>query len=208
MKRILSFLCSFLFLFSAAACSRQKALTELEAIQKELLEMDGYACTATLTRSTEQGEKTYEIKQYCKANGAYRLELTAPETVAGNYTVFDGKRLCQCNPKLESSIVKDVPESQQRNELFLGQFIQNYLSSEGVSVETASLDEAKCVVLEAVIPGNDSVISTEKLWVDRETLLPARFVLYDVNGNARYQLDYHEFTFNPEMDASLFAIEE
>lgn len=208
MKRILSFLLSIGLIFTVAACNREEPLTELESIQKQLAEMEGYACTATLTRTCDKGEKTYETKQYYKSTGEYRLELTAPENVAGNYTVFDGERICQYNPKLDSSIIKDVPESQQRNELFLGQFVQNYMQSEGVSVETAALDESKCVVLEAVIPGNDPAVSTEKLWVDRETLLPVRFVIYDANGKERYQMDYHEFEFNPQFDASLFTIEE
>lgn len=208
MKRILSFLFSMGLVLAVAACSRGEPMTELESIQKELAEMEGYACTATLTRISDQGEKTYETKQYYKSTGEYRLELTAPENVAGNYTVFDGKRICQHNPKLDSSIIKDVPESQQRNELFLGQFVQNYMQSEGVSVETAALDESKCIVLEAFIPGGDPALSSEKLWVDRETLLPVRFVIYDAAGKERYTMDYHEFTFNPQFDASLFTIEE
>ena len=208
MKRILSLFLSFGLLFTIAACNREEPMTELESIQKHLAEMEGYACTATLIRSSHKGEQTYETKQFYKSTGEYRLELTAPENVAGNYTVFDGERICQYNPKLDSSIIKDVPESQHRNELFLGQFVSNYMQSEGVSVETAALDESKCIVLEAVIPGNDAAVSTEKLWVDRETQLPVRFVIYDAEGNQRYCMDYHEFEFNPQFDEALFTIEE
>lgn len=208
MKKILSFILSFALLFGIAACSKEEPLTELEAIQKQLAEMEGYACTATLTRISHKGEQTYETKQYYKSTGEYRLELTAPENVAGNYTIFDGERICQYNPRLDSSIIKDVPESQHRNELFLGQFIANYMQSEGVSVEAAALDEAKCIVLEAVIPGNDDDVSTEKLWVDRESLLPVRFVIYDAEGKERYRMDYSAFEFNPQFDDALFTIEE
>lgn len=208
MKKFLSLFLSLAMLWGIAACAREEPLTELEAIQKQLAEMEGYTCTATLKRNSHKGEQTYETKQYYKSTGEYRLELTAPENVAGNYTVFDGERICQYNPRLDSSIIKDVPESQHRNELFLGQFIANYMQSEGVSVEAAALDEAKCVVLEAVIPGNDSAVATEKLWVDRETLLPVRFVIYDAEGKERYQMDYSSFTFNPQFDEALFTIEE
>lgn len=206
MKKILSLFFSFLFLCGIGGCTKEKPLTETEAIQKELAEMESYACTATLTRFSAQKEQTYEIVQSCKADGAYRLELTAPENVAGNYTIFDGTRICQYNPHLNDSSVHDVPASQQRNELFLGQFFSNYMQSEGVSIATAALDEAKCVVLEAVIPGNDPALATEKLWVSRDTLLPVRFVLYDAEGKPRYQLDYHTFTFNPPLDEALFII--
>ncbi len=208
MKKIFSIFLSSFLLFTIAACSREEPMTELETIQKQLAEMEGYACTATLTRTTDHGAQTYETKQYCKSTGEYRLELTAPEHVAGNYTIFDGKRICQYNPKLDSSIIKDVPESQHRNELFLTQFVSNYMQSEGVSVETAALDESKCIVLEAVIPGNDTAVSTEKLWVDRETHLPIRFIIYDADGKECYKTDYSSFEFNPQFDETLFTIEE
>lgn len=209
MKKGISFLLALLLLGSIAACgAKEEPLTEMEAIQKELAEMDGYACTATLTRTSNKGENTYETKQYYKSTGEYRLELTAPEEVKGNYTVFDGKHICQGNPRLGDTIIKEVPESQQRNELFLGQFVKNYMQSEGVSVETAALDESKCVVLEAVIPGNDPTVSTEKLWVDRETLLPVRFAIYDAEGQERYRMDYGEFEFNPKFEEGLFVIPE
>ena len=208
MKKFLSLFLSFSLLFTIAACSREEPLSELESIQQQLAEMEGYTCTATLTRTNARGTQTYETKQYCKASGEYRLELLAPENVAGNYTIFDGDRLCQYNPRLDSSVIKDVPESQHRNELFLNQFISNYMQSEGVSVETAALDESRCIVLEAIIPGNDSALSSEKLWVDRETLLPVRFVIYDADDKECYKTEYTSFTFNPQFDDTLFAIEE
>ena len=208
MKKYLSLFLSFSLLFTIAACSREEPLSELESIQKQLAEMEGYTCTATLTRTNESGEQTYETKQYCKSTGEYRLELTAPENVAGNYTVFDGERICQYNPRLDSSIIRDIPESQHRNELFLSQFIQNYMQSEGVSVETAALDESRCIVLEAIIPGNDAALASEKLWVDRESLLPVRFVIYDAEGEERYSMDYSSFEFDPQFDDALFTIEE
>lgn len=208
MKKYLSLFLSFSLLFTIAACSREEPLSELESIQKQLAEMQGYTCTATLTRTNDRGEQTYETKQYCKSTGEYRLELTAPENVAGNYTVFDGERICQYNPRLDSSIIRDIPESQHRNELFLSQFIQNYMQSEGVSVETAALDESRCIVLEAIIPGNDAALASEKLWVDRESLLPVRFVIYDAEGEERYSMDYSSFEFDPQFDDALFTIEE
>ena len=208
MKKIFSLFLSFSLLFTIAACSREEPMTELESIQKQLAEMEGYTCTATLTRTNERGTQTYETKQYYKSTGEYRLELTAPEKVAGNYTIFDGERICQYNPKLDSSIIKDVPVSQHRNELFLGQFIANYMQSEGVSVETAALDESRCIILEAIIPGNDAALSSEKLWVDRESLLPVCFVIYNAEGEERYRMDYSSFEFNPQFEESLFTIEE
>ena len=180
----------------------------MEKIQKQLNEMENYQCSATMERFSNKGNNTYETNQYFKSTGEYRLELTAPETVAGNYTVFDGEKICQFNPRVSSKIVKQVPESQQRNELFLGQFLKNYMQSEGVTVEAAALDESRCTVLEAVIPGGNEYTATEKLWVDNETLKPVQFIIYDSKGNETYHLSYHTFEYNVELDDSLFQIIE
>lgn len=206
-KRIVACILMCCLSISFVACGKEEVLSETEAIQKQLVEMDGYLCDATLTRASNKGEQIYETKQYFKSTGEYRLEITAPENVAGNYTVFDGSRVAQYNPKLDEQVVKDVPDSKQRNELFLGQFIENYMKSEGVGVEAAAIDDAKCIVLEAVI-GGDSVLASEKLWVDRETFLPRRLVLYDETGAERYCLDYNEFIYNPEFSEDIFTIEE
>ena len=168
--------------------------------------MEGYTCLATLTRTSNKGEQIYETKQDFKSSGEYRLELLSPDSVKGNYTVYDGKTVCQYNPRLQDKIVRDVPASQQRNELFLGQFMKNYMQSEGVSVETAALDENHCTILEAVIPGNDPAMATEKLWIDNQTLTPVRFVIYDADGTERWRLDYTSFTFNPHFDENLLQI--
>ena len=84
--------------------------------------------------------------------------------------------------------------------------MKNYMQSEGVSVETAALDENHCTILEAVIPGNDPAMATEKLWIDNQTLTPVRFVIYDADGTERWRLDYTSFTFNPHFDENLFQI--
>ncbi len=195
-------------MITAVGCKKTEPLSQLEQVQKQLLEMEGYTTTATLTRFSNKVETVYETKQDVKITGEYRLELLSPENVKGNYTLFDGEQICQYNASLASNIIHDVPESQSRNELFLNCFIKNYLKSEGVAVSAATLDESRCVVLEAVVPNNGSSIASEKLWVDSETLLPIRLSLYDINNEERYRIEYNEFTYNPEFNESIFTIFE
>ena len=74
MKKLFPLLLSVLLLCCGASCRKEEPLTELEAIQKQLAEMEGYTCTATLTRTSNKGERTYETVQYYKSTGEYRLE--------------------------------------------------------------------------------------------------------------------------------------
>ena len=208
MKRI--FLCCILFLLIlvSGGCNKEPPPTAMEQIQEKLLQMEGYSCLATLTRTSNKSENVYETKQDFKNTGEYRLELLAPDTVKGNLTICDGKAICQYNPHLKEQFHYNIPPSPGRNQLFLGQFIKNYMQSEDVSVETAALEESHCTVLEAVIPQNSDALASEKLWVDTKTLLPVRFILYDKDGIERYRLDYHEFTYNPTFAENLFVLPE
>ena len=73
-------------------------------------------------------------------------------------------------------------------------------------VETAKLDEGRCTVLEAIIPGDYKYTATEKLWIDNETLLPVQMIIYDADGNERYITTYDEFEYDVEFDENTFQI--
>ena len=133
------------------------------------------------------------------------MEITAPENMAGNYTVYDGNTISQYNAKTKETVNIDIPEGSNGDELFFCSFIRNYMQSEDVAVDTAvSLDESSCTVLEAVIPGRNKYTATEKVWIDNETLKPLKFVIYDEDGKERYIITYNEFEYNPEIDDSVF----
>ena len=95
MKRLI--LC-VLALFCCACGCQKKEITPMAAIQQKLTDMEGYSCLATLTIYSNKGETIYETKQDFKSTGEYRMEMLSPDSAKGNYTVFDGKTVCQYNP--------------------------------------------------------------------------------------------------------------
>lgn len=202
----------FLCVLSAVVCLSLTACfggekTAMDKIQKRLGDMESYRCTADLKRITNKGETDYGIEQYCKMSGEYKLIIVEPDNLKGNYTVFDGSKICQYSASAGGKVVTDAPEAQARNELFLSCFVKNYMQSEEVSVDVAVMDEGKCTVLEAVIPGGNKFTATEKLWVDNETLDPVRLVIYDTDGRERYIIDYNEFEYNCDFEEGTFDID-
>lgn len=204
MKKIFAFGVIFALIFSSG-CSLKK-LTPMEEVQKNLLEMENYKCEAELVRISNKGEEKYDIAQYYKNTGQYRLEILSPESIAGNYTVYDGENIYQYNKMMDSRIISDSPKESHNNELFLGSFIKNYMDSEDVAVATGSFDASQCLILEAVIPGPNRYLSSEKLWIDENTLKPVKFIIYDSDGNERYILTYTEFEYNTQIDDNLFIV--
>ena len=127
--------------------------------------------------------------------------------MAGNYTLYDGQKVYQYNPRTGSDAAFEVSPDQARNELFLGQFVKNYLQSEHVSMASAPLEQTQAVILEAVIPGEYAYTATEKLWLDTATGLPKKLVLYDQEGQERYVVEYTSFTYTDTFDEDIFLPE-
>ncbi|HIT72443.1 hypothetical protein B5E58_00400 [Tyzzerella sp. An114] len=209
MKVFKSFILIVFLITVFSGCSIKKdEVSTMEKIQNQLKNMESYQCTGTLTRISNKSENVYEIKQYYKSTGEYKLEMLAPEDVAGNYTVYNGESVFQYNPRIQGKVIQGVPKSQMRNELFLGCFIKNYFQSEDVTVETGNMDIQKSTVLEAVIPGENKYTATEKLWIDEETLKPLKLVIYDTEGKERYIIEYKDFEYNIDIDENIFKIPE
>lgn len=205
MKRKWKFglLCTAALLFTlTAGCGKttEDNKTPLEQFESRMENMQSYSCHATMTRVSNKGQNQYETKQYYKSTGEYKMELLAPESVAGNYTVFDGKQICQFNPRVSGHVILDVPEDKQRNELFLGAFFSNYKEN------PKSAEEDNALIFETVIPGGNRYAASEKLWVDKASLLPTKLVIYDQDGKERYLIDYQEFTFDASFAPDFFAI--
>jgi len=208
MKKFISVFISLVLLAVLAACTAKgtEVVSDMEKIQKQLIDMKNYACIATVEHISKRGVKVYETKQYYKKTGEYRLEMLAPENIKGIITTYNGKTICQYNPNVEGKIRKDLESSDYVDEMLLGAFIRNYLKSEHTSVAAAKFDKAKCTVLEAVIPGEHKYLATEKLWVENSTLLPKQLVIYDKEGEERVRVTYSEFQWNAELEDKIFEL--
>jgi len=207
MKKLILFLTVIAVALSFSGCFFDKTGSTHEKVQKMLTELESYEAETTITRISNKGENTYGAKQWYLISGEYKMEITSPDDVAGNYTIYNGSKVCQYNPKMNTAVAIEVEENQARNELFLGQFIKNYLKSEEVAIHVVeNLEEGTSTVLEAIIPGSYKYTATEKLWIDNKTILPTRLVIYDIDGNERYIVEYNEFVYNNDIDPKVFEI--
>ncbi len=211
MKKFIAILMICAAIFSFTSCKKSESpkdetLSDMERIQKQLLTMENYACISTVEHISDNNTKTYEMKQYYKKTGEYRLEMIEPESVKGIITVYDGKTISQYNPRIKGEIKKDIEPSIYVDEMFLGAFVKNYFKSEDTVVTTSKFDASKCTILETTIPGEHKYLSTEKLWVDNETLIPKQLIIYDVDGKERVKVTYGEFKYNVKFTDNIFNI--
>lgn len=203
MKRLFLF---FLILLLGGCSLMQK---EYPSIQDRLMAMTSYSTDCKLTYISNKGETIYETTQIADNNGRYKVETSSPEQYKNNIVLFDGNLVWQLNPNLkENQISINPPDKASRREIILFSFIENYVKSKDTTVQTSSLDESKCTVLEAIIPGDNNMLSKEKLWIDNESKNPIKLIIYDKEGKERIVAEYSKFVYNCKIDDKTFVIEK
>jgi len=197
-------------LFIAAGCQAGggKAQTQdnYQKIQSILVNVQSYACEASVEYKSNKGSNVYDTVQKCKTDGSYRVEVVGPDKVAGNVTLSDGKTIYQFNKRISGKISVATKESQERSEIFFTSFLKNYLKSNETSVSAAKVEGDPCTVLEAQIPGSHPYLASEKLWIDNTTYKPVKLIVYDPQGSERIIVTYKTFDYNVSLDDSEFKV--
>ncbi|MDR2940748.1 MAG: hypothetical protein LBV08_10600 [Clostridiales bacterium] len=206
-KRVTLAMIMMLFVLSACNSKRAEApQSTYEQIQKKLSGLQTYKSEATVKYVSNKDANEYNTLQHCKITGEYRVEVIGPQNVAGNVTLFDGQNIGQFNPKIGAELRLVKAEARDRSEIFLTSFIRNYFNSDETSVSVSNLGDTDCTVLEAVVPGGHPYLTNEKLWVDNDTKMPVRLVVYDPEGVERIVVTYKTFEYNIELEDSLFSV--
>jgi outer membrane lipoprotein-sorting protein len=177
-----------------------------QQIHQRLLDLRTFRARATVEYISNRGSNLYETIQHGRITGEYRIEVVGPERVAGNVTSSDGRHIHQFSTRVNGRVTLLARENQERSEIFLTAFIRNWQASEAASVSVANLGEGQFTVLEATIPGGHPYLATQKLWVNNDTLLPEKMVIFDPNGTERVVVTYHAFEYNVDLDDSLFTV--
>ena len=181
-------------------------VSALERVHRKLIELQTYRTIATVEYRSNKGVNTYETVQHARITGEYRIEVTAPAHVAGSVTTNDGNQIFQFNSRVNGRVSLMVQDAPERSEIFLTSFIRNYLQSEEISVSVADMEEGVRTVLEATIPGGHPYLAMARLWVDNESLLPVKLIIFDQDGAERIVVTYHVFEYNIELDDALFTL--
>lgn len=202
MKRLFLILCAFIL------CGCSKAEKAYPTIQDKLMAMTSYSTDCKLTYISNKGETVYETKQIAVNDGRYKIETSTPEEYKNNIVMYDGKLVWQYNPNLKDNKISiNPPDKASRREIILFSFLENYVKSKDVGVETARIDESMCTVLEAKLAGGSDLLNSEKLWVDNESQNPVKLIIYDSENKERIVAEFDNFVYNYNLDDKTFIIE-
>ncbi len=199
----------FLFLAILLMTGCMSGKKSYPSIQDKLMAMSSYSADCTLTYISNKGETVYKATQLASSDGRYRIKTSSPENYRDNVVLYDGNMVWHYNPLVkENKISVDPPDKASRREIILFSFMENYVKSKDVGIESASLDESLCTVLEAKLAGDSPLLCTEKLWVDNKTQLPVRLVIYDSENNERIVEEFENFVYNCNIGEKDFTLDK
>lgn len=179
--------------------------TSYQDVTKMLLNIKTYATNGTVTYISNNETKESRFLQYGKRDGSYRLEVLE-ENDSKTVTIYDTKAIFQFNDTNSNIVNVSTNEISERSEILISKFIKNYETSNDVSVLVSNLNESVCTVLEAKISGNHKYLATEKLYIDNDTMLPVKLVIYDDEGLERIIVLYEQFILNPNLGNEIFKV--
>lgn len=174
-------------------------------VTKMLLNLDTYALSGKVTYISNNDKHTYEMLQYAKKDGTYRIELLQ-EDGSKLTTIYDNETIFQFTDDLSDVVNISTTENSERSEIFITKFMENYENSKNVSVVVSNINDSLCTVLEASIPGGHHYFSSEKLFIDNESLTPIKLIIYDSDGLERILVEFDQFIANPTLDEKIFSI--
>lgn len=205
--KFLRMLVMFILTITLFGCGKDNSVNGYKNIQEAIMNMESYTADIHVTYISNKGESVYDIMQMAKKDGKYILKTNFPESMTGNIIMYDGSLIWHYNPQVDSKISVIDNERMERREINIFTFLENHLKSNDIAVETSSIDEEVYTILEAMIPSTNQYFANEKLWLNNKTNLPEKLIIYDTEGKERIIVEYSNFVYNPELEDSVFDIE-
>ena len=197
----------FVFIIGCAKKNNiNKPQSVYQKINKMLINLKSYKADVNIKYISNKNTCEYKLTQYCKADGKYKIEIKEPENSSGNIILCDGKKIYQFNSKINGRVNILSHENPERSEIFLTSFIKNYSKSLETSVGVANILKNKCTVLEAQIPGEHPFLSSEKLFIDNQSLKPVELIIYDKDNSERIVIVFSDFEYNIDLVDSTFVL--
>ncbi|AKL96765.1 outer membrane lipoprotein [Clostridium aceticum] len=193
-------------IYCLSACRQPTDEEMYYKAQQKISSIESYQCTAKIYIDNGKEEVEYIFQQTFKAPNLYRLEVTAPSTLQGNLTIYNGKTAWVYHPSINQVWKIDNFNQSQEQMMFIGHFLKNYMTSKESIYEKETLEGREYFVFSATIPGGTHYFSQQKLWVDKIEMIPQKLYIYDGKGNIRFRVYYEDFIYNPVLEEELFHL--
>lgn len=202
------FLLFFLIACTALSGCRAQTAKKPEDIQKFIMKLKSYKCDVVIAATNNKSTNVYRAKHLYKAPDKYRIEIVEPEELKGQITIYNKDKACIYQPQINTYFITENFESSLEYSSFIGAFVGYFKNNGGARFRLETLKDVQCYVLEVPISDNNKYRALEKLWIDAESSLPIKAEILDESNNVSALVLYENFELNPELQDSLFDIQD
>lgn len=194
-----------------SGCTGELSAEEIaEQIQQKEASIQDYSYTTHMTYYIGNQTQESELQILQKKPDMIKTFIIEPEEEAGSIAVSDGEFMWTYDPKTNTVMKMELPETPAEGEMDYVGFISTFLNETEVSLlGIEEVDQRSAYVLEAIPKEEESIqlIDRFKLWVDKETWMPLRYEMYDSTGNLAIELEIRDLEINTGIPDSEFVFE-
>ncbi len=174
--------------------------------QKHFINLDSYQCVANIKISNKELLSSYKAKHIYKKPDKYYIEMLGPEESSGCTTIYNGNQAWLYHPQINQSFfIKNFNDSIEES-MFLGYFLKISLTGEYNEISSETINGQDYLAVTVEIPGNNTFRQSEKIWINKNGLIPYKLVIYDHKGNCTVEVTYADFKYNEKIADEKFAL--
>jgi outer membrane lipoprotein-sorting protein len=173
-------------------------------VHQRLAGLKSYMCTVDVYVRGNRAPGQFRMKQWYAVPDRYRIEVLEPDQMKGKTTLFDGQRLWMYYPYIDQVFLLEGARPKGDENHFLGFFLEDMMESEQIRYYIDHVEGRKAIVLELPVKGASRYRYTQRLYVDAASCIPIMLELLDAGGQVTTKIGFVGFTFNPDIDPSLF----
>ncbi|KKG12863.1 hypothetical protein EO92_12400 [Methanosarcina sp. 2.H.A.1B.4] len=195
-----------------SGCTGELSAEEIaEQMQEKEASIQDYSYTMQITSYIGNQTRESEIQTLQKKPDKTKTVIIKPEEEAGTIVVSDGEFMWTYDPKTNTVMKMEMPDTPVLGELDSAGIIGEFLNKTDVSLlGMEEIDGRPAYLLEAN-PKEEGegllFVDGMKLWVDKETWMPLRYEMYDSSGDLMMELEIRDLEINQRIPDSEFVFE-
>lgn len=198
----------FMVIISITACKKPSDKEKYYDAHKKMMEIKSYQTTAKILSYTGNSAREYKFNQVFQYPDKYRLEVISPESLEGNLTIFNGKVAWIRHAAINQTWKMDNFEQSKEQLMFIGYFLKNFINTENSTYHSESFEGQDSIVITTELPGGSPHFYSQRLWINKKDYTPLKLNIVDNEDRVKFEVYYEEFKMNPNLDESLFYLDE
>ncbi|WP_440946767.1 outer membrane lipoprotein-sorting protein [Methanosarcina sp. T3] len=195
-----------------SGCTEELSAEEIaEQMQEKEASIQDYSYTMQITSYIGNQTQESEIQVLQKKPNKSKTISIEPEEEAGTTVVSDGEFMWTYDPKTNTVIKMEMPDTPILGEMDYAEVIDEFLNETDVSLlGVKEIDGRPTYLLETSPKGEEEgfkLADGMRIWVDKETWMPLRYEMYDSDGDLVIELEIRDLEINTGIPDSEFVFE-